>query len=399
MERFELDVQALMQKTGLDSTQGRHGEVTKQVTAAQQGRMVEWKALWVEHALRKARAMLGKDVPLGSGGYGQVFMGMVGDMRYAIKIDKKRVEADGVTEPGQMDALKTRAVTTRFFGGGTKSNADLVILREARIMSGIEPHPFLIKLVGVCKAKACIVMEFAAGGDLGSRLRLKSAKRDRTRAMPRPGEPVELGWVARVKIAAQLALALQHLHGQQPVICHHDLKPGNILLDSAGCLPNVKLCDFGAAKKLMGHGGGAKTATQAVGGNVKEYADERYADPVYLLGNENPFGNRVPFRPHHDVYSFGLVLLQVVTGLDVTSPQFLAIRHAGASKSDVPDPRADWPPGVWRDLVRVARKCLADTDPTRQATGRGRPTATQLAEELVGIASQQGIQVTRPDAR
>lgn len=44
----------------------------------------------------------------------------------------------------------------------------------------------------------------------------------------------------------QIICGLEHLHGQG--ICHRDLKLENLLLDSNGVAPLLKICDFGHSK-------------------------------------------------------------------------------------------------------------------------------------------------------
>ena len=52
-----------------------------------------------------------------------------------------------------------------------------------------------------------------------------------------------LSWEARLRIAAQLACVIRDLHARG--VLHHDLKPENMLLDSCGTAPSIRLTDFG----------------------------------------------------------------------------------------------------------------------------------------------------------
>eukprot|EP00967_Tisochrysis_lutea_P005772 scaffold6845_cov41-Tisochrysis_lutea.AAC.3 len=76
-----------------------------------------------------------------------------------------------------------------------------------------------------------MVLEYIIGGELFTHLR-KAGKfgNDHTRFY-----------------AAQVVMALQYLHGQDPPIVYRDLKPENLLLDQFGYL---KITDFGFAKKV-----------------------------------------------------------------------------------------------------------------------------------------------------
>ena len=81
----------------------------------------------------------------------------------------------------------------------------------------------------------CIVMEYAEGGDLASRIARAGAER------PFSEEQI-LQWLA------QLTLALAHVHERG--VLHRDLKTHNVFLTSGG---HVKLGDFGISKVLGTH--------------------------------------------------------------------------------------------------------------------------------------------------
>ncbi|KAL0489772.1 glucocorticoid-regulated kinase [Acrasis kona] len=124
---------------------------------------------------------------------------------YAIKIlNKKKLE-----ESEQLEHIKT----------------------ERTVLQYVE-HPFLVRLdyAFQTQEKLYMVMDFINGGELF--FHLKNEKRFEEK---------------RVKFyAAELLLALQHLHDQNVVF--RDLKPENILMDRDG---NVMLTDFGLAKFLF----------------------------------------------------------------------------------------------------------------------------------------------------
>ncbi|KAM3206598.1 hypothetical protein ACQJBY_061983 [Aegilops geniculata] len=105
-----------------------------------------------------------------------------------------------------------------------------------------------------------------------------------------------LTWPERYRIILGLGSALRYLHTEwEQCVLHGDIKPSNILLDS---LCSTKLADFGLAR-LVEHGAGPRT-TQVVMGTAG------YIDPEFIR-------TRRP-TTESDVYSFGIVLLEVVSG-------------------------------------------------------------------------------------
>ena len=112
-------------------------------------------------------------------------------------------------------------------------------------------------------------------------------------------------------IASQLAKTLTLIHEPNPSlnhpgIVHRDLKSDNILFDSDG---NPQLADFGSAAK--------------VGSNVGTILSLGYASPEVLLGQQEKASTA------SDVYSYGVVLWEIMTGTKaaITTQQFRQNRH------------------------------------------------------------------------
>jgi len=104
----------------------------------------------------------------------------------------------------------------------------------------------------------------------------------------------QLTLLDRMKLAKDAALGMNWLHGINSII-HRDLKPANLLIDKNRC---VKVTDFGFSqlkpgdKQLKDHFGPKGTAL--------------YMAPEVM--------NQKPFNEKADIYSFGLILYEILTG-------------------------------------------------------------------------------------
>ena len=130
------------------------------------------------------------------------------------------------------------------------------------------------------------------------------------------GKPIDqavLGWSveARLGVFLQLADAVSHAHRQ--LLVHRDLKPGNVMVGSDG---QVKLLDFGIAKALDPKEGSADAASDTALGAQRPFTPN-YASPEQVRGE--------PVSTATDIYSLGVLLYQMLTGLrptgrDATTP-------------------------------------------------------------------------------
>eukprot|EP01105_Mastigella_eilhardi_P003844 TRINITY_DN14_c0_g1_i1.p1 TRINITY_DN14_c0_g1~~TRINITY_DN14_c0_g1_i1.p1 ORF type:complete len:540 (-),score=156.53 TRINITY_DN14_c0_g1_i1:58-1647(-) len=112
-------------------------------------------------------------------------------------------------------------------------------------------------------------------------------------------ENVNLPLLLRMHMARDAALGMLWLHSSKPVFIHRDLKTSNLLIDEHF---NVKVCDFGLSQ------------IKPSGQNLLDGSDGAKGTPLWmapeiLSGQE--------FNEKADVYSFGLVLWQILTRQDI----------------------------------------------------------------------------------
>ena len=108
----------------------------------------------------------------------------------------------------------------------------------------------------------------------------------------------KLGVKARLQLFLQVLRAAQYAHTN--LVVHRDLKPANVLVTEHG---DVRLLDFGIAK-LLSDGAAAETELTRLGGRA---LTPEYASPEQIAGES--------ITTASDVYSLGVVLYELVTGL------------------------------------------------------------------------------------
>ncbi|KAI5660905.1 hypothetical protein M9H77_20228 [Catharanthus roseus] len=166
---------------------------------------------------------------------------------------------------------------------GLQGNQEFIV--EVLMLSLLH-HPNLVNLIGYCTDgdQRLLVYEYMPLGSLENHLFDLD-----------PGmEP--LSWSTRLKIAVGAARGLQYLHcSANPPVIYRDLKSSNILLDNEF---NPKLSDFGLAK-LGPVGDNTHVSTRVMG----TYG---YCAPEYAMSGKLTLKS--------DIYSFGVVLLELITG-------------------------------------------------------------------------------------
>jgi len=175
-----------------------------------------------------------------------------------------------------------------------------------------------------------------------------------------------------LKYAAQICDALDAAHKKG--ITHRDLKPANILVTREG----VKLLDFGLAKMGPAIQAGEGTVTMALTGKGEILGTFQYMSPEQVTGQDA--------GPRSDIFSFGLVLYEMLTGkraFDGSSPASVI---AAIMERPAPSIATIVPPA----LDRLLQRCLAKDPDDRWQSAR------DLKAELEWIASSSGEAIASP---
>ncbi|OVA11107.1 Protein kinase domain [Macleaya cordata] len=219
---------------------------------------------------------LDEDNVIGAGASGKVYKAVLSNGE-AVAVKKlwgvsKKVNENGDTEKGQIpdDGFE----------------AEVETLGKIR-------HKNIVRLWCCCTTRDCklLVYEYMPNGSLGDLLHSSKGGL--------------LDWPMRYKIAVDAAEGLSYLHHDcVPPIVHRDVKSNNILLDGEF---GAKVADFGVAKAVDSMEKGLKSMS-GIAGSCGYIAPE-YA--YTLRVNEKS-----------DIYSFGVVILELVTGRLPLDPEF-----------------------------------------------------------------------------
>ncbi|MBI3892428.1 MAG: serine/threonine protein kinase [Candidatus Wallbacteria bacterium] len=215
-------------------------------------------------------------------------------------------------------------------------DAERRFLAEAQLAGRIS-HPRVVRVLGSGSGPAglYIVFELIEGQSLRAEIQ---------RGL-KPARSLELG--------AQLLQGLEAVH--QSGAIHRDVKPENVLVDSAG---NASLTDLGIAKELSG---GHRTRVGLIFGTPP------YMSPEQCAGK--------PVGPGSDIYSAGIVIYEMLTGtppFDAENPLDLVTAHI----RQPPNPPSVRNLALPRDWDAVLLRALEKTPERRYAR------AAEFAEAL-----------------
>lgn len=223
------------------------------------------------------------------------------------------------------------------FQGDQQFHAEISALETVR-------HPNLVMLIGyhASETEMFLIYNYLSGGNLQDFIKERSKS--------------ALEWKVIHKIALDVARALAYLHEQcSPKVLHRDIKPSNILLDNNY---NAYLSDFGLSKLL---GTSQSHVTTGVAGTFG------YVAPEYAMTC------RVSEKA--DVYSYGIVLLELISDKRALDPSFsshengfniVSWAHMMLSQGKAKEvfTKGLWETGPPDDLVEVlhlALKCTVDS--------------------------------------
>ncbi|XP_004512441.1 uncharacterized protein [Cicer arietinum] len=214
---------------------------------------------------------------IGSGSFGSVYLG-------TLELDDKVVA---------VKVLKLQ-----------KKGAHKSFMVECNALKNIR-HRNLVKILTSCSSTdfkgqefKALVFEYMRNGSLESWLHPEKEI---------AGPQKTLNLAQRLNIIIDVASAFHYLHHEcdQPVI-HCDLKPSNVLLDDSMV---AHVSDFGIAKLLPSIGVSlTQNSTVGIKGTIG------YAPPEYGMGSK--------LSIEGDVYSFGILILEILTGRRPTDEMF-----------------------------------------------------------------------------
>ncbi|XP_033717942.1 ankyrin repeat and protein kinase domain-containing protein 1 isoform X1 [Tursiops truncatus] len=208
------------------------------------------------------------------------------------------------------------------------------LIEEATKMEKIK-FQYIVSIYGVCEQPLGVVMEFMANGSLEKMLPTHS-----------------LCWQLKFRIIHETGLAMNFLHSMNPPLLHLDLKPGNILLDSH---MHVKVSDFGLSKWMEQSAWMQYIKRSALQGTLSYIPPEMF-----------PESNKGP-GPKYDVYSFGIVIWEILTqkkpysGFNMMT---IMVRVAAGLRPSLQPVSDEWPAEA-QHMVDLMRRCW-DQDPKKR---------------------------------
>jgi hypothetical protein len=217
---------------------------------------------------------------------------------------------------------------------GSDFMKEIEVLRRFR-------HPHIIKLHGFSRVASdcCLVYELGSYGSLAN-------------ALAKDEIACDLTYKLRVRVMSGVAKALHYMHKQGGLpVFHRDVKSGNIVLD--GSRMEAKLIDCGLSTLLREE----QVQTNQTIFTVTQGA--ALGTPAYMCPD---FGRTRKYGERSEVYSFGVVLLEIITGRVMSDAVDLIDEHSD-NEPDAVAKSADarsgtWPRDVSLELAGIALDCI-----------------------------------------
>ncbi len=195
---------------------------------------------------------------------------------------------------------------------GIGKNNEIVLNKvpdDTELMKKLD-HPAIPRIVDIIDREddpqIYIVMDYVEGDSLDKIVSEYGAQ----------SEEVVIDW------AKQICDTLNYLHNQKPPIIYRDMKPANLMLKPEG---NLKIIDFGISR---------------------EYKEQNLADTTVMgtRGYAPPELGSRQTDARSDIYSLGMTLHQLVTGVDPRKNDYVPIRQ--------------WNPQLSEGLEYIINKCV-----------------------------------------
>ncbi|KAJ4770336.1 Protein kinase [Rhynchospora pubera] len=278
------------------------------------GHPLEILADYKDWAVDLSKIQIGK--AFAEGAFGKLYRGTYDGQNVAIKLLERQFDLDVVTEKAQLQ--------------------EELYLREVSILAKTT-HPNIVRFIGACRNRKvrCIITEYTKGGSIRQLL----AKQPKSK-----GVSLRLA----IRQAIDIARGMAHLHGLG--LIHRDLKSDNILVAAD---MSIMIADFGVAR-----------IEERPESMTPETGTYRWMAPEMI--QQRPYTNKV------DVYSFGIVLWELVTG-SIPYENMTAVQAAFAVVNNGIRPAI--PPDCFQGLRDIMIRCW-DRDPDI------RPSFVEVGEML-----------------
>ncbi|XP_065563338.1 tyrosine-protein kinase JAK2-like isoform X2 [Artemia franciscana] len=299
----------------------------------------------------------------GRGLFGSVFVGVVPSNTDDNMMHKLRIKSLKY-QPFRYEDNTTRVAVKRLKAGTDNEYTKKMFNAEVNALKRLE-HINIIPLLGYSfdGQLGNIVYPLMINGSLDYRL----LSEDDNSPLP---------WCVRVDIVHDVAKGLEYIHSQKSldgaVLVHRDIKSANILLDQD---LNAKISDFGLLR---------------CGSNQEMNKT--------LVMTQMPVGTncympleafRGVVEPSWDIYSFGVVILEVLTGLppiDQNNRLLSSYSDDGCLITGMLDSTAgSWPENIVETLFALSRRCLGEK--------RSRPIAATIVQEIEKLITRVPIEL------